>query len=97
MGWILPLKANRGESTVKRAFTESESVARYLLDRHQIVGERIYRVRFGNANGFMAWHGAFFIRLSSFFRRRKLDYLKGMAIPALSGMVGRLDLLPASK
>ena len=67
------------------------------MERHQTVGERIYRVRFGNANGFMASHGAFFIRLSTFLWRRKLDYRKGMAIPALSGMVGRLDLLPASK
>ena len=67
------------------------------MERHQTVGEGIYRVRFGNANGFMASCGAFVIGLSPVRGWRQLDQGKGMAIALLSGIVGRLDLLPASQ
>ena len=72
-------------------------MARYFVDRHKTVGERIYRVRFGNANGFMASCRAFTIGLSPVLGWRQLEYGKGMAIALPSGIVGRLDLLPASQ
>ena len=83
--------------TCKRALTEAESVARYSADRHQTGGERIYRVRFGNANGFMASYRAFIIGLTHVLGWRQLEHGKGMAIALLSGIVGRLDLLPTSQ
>ena len=63
------------------------------MERHQTVGEGIYRVRFGNANGFIASSEA----LTPFLRWRQLDKGKGVAVTPLSGVVGRIDFLPASQ
>jgi hypothetical protein len=63
------------------------------MERHQTVGEGIYRVRFGNANGFIAHLGP----LSRFLWWRQLDNGEGMAVAPLSGILGRLDFLPASQ